>query len=190
MELVQVARGLTPALEGSGQQDVEEFLNALDGVHEHLKRPLSDREETDEGAARAAVAALHRPGVARRGEAGHTRRSQGGGREERRKEQAGRSRRRPEEGPVVDDVRFIPGALSAVTCCGCGQVSYTCDPFFSLSVPIPSRHFDMSEFEIQSAMDVEMENDSKGSNGNGNGGNGNGNPRRRRGSTAAASFLG
>ena len=48
LELVRIVRTLTPALEGTGQQDAEEFLNALlDGMHEHLKRPLSERELID-----------------------------------------------------------------------------------------------------------------------------------------------
>ena len=43
-DLVDLARGLTPALEGYGQQDVEEFLNALlDSMHEHLRRPLCEQ---------------------------------------------------------------------------------------------------------------------------------------------------
>ena len=47
-DLVALARTLTPALEGAGQQDVEEFLNALlNGMHEHLKRPLGERELVD-----------------------------------------------------------------------------------------------------------------------------------------------
>ena len=48
-EMVAVARTLTPALEEIGrQQDAEEFLSALiHGVHEHTKRPLSERELTD-----------------------------------------------------------------------------------------------------------------------------------------------
>ena len=192
MELVQVARGLTPALEGSGQQDVEEFLNALlDGVHEHLKRPLSDREETDLKA-RLAQRWRRCTGQEWRDEAKLAYEAQ----LKAAAEKSGAKSKPAVQGTgpkkaqssMMSDL-FQGELLSAVTCCGCGQVSYTCDPFFSLSVPIPSRHFDMSEFEIQSAMDVEMENDSKGSNGNG-GGNGNGNPRKAQRQHSGGLFSG
>ena len=48
-DMVQMARTLTPVLKEPGvQQDAEEFLSALlDGVHQHTKRPLSDRELID-----------------------------------------------------------------------------------------------------------------------------------------------
>ena len=38
--------------------------------------------------------------------------------------------------------------LSAVTCQGCGTPSYTVDPFFSLSLPIPSRQYYTSDFAL------------------------------------------
>jgi hypothetical protein len=143
-ELVDLARGLSPTLEGCGQQDVEEFLTALvSEVHEHMKRPLSERELLDLRA-RVSQRWLRCTGKEWRDEAqiayeAQLKASADAG-------QGTAERRVPPPPPLpsksmISDL-FEGELLSAVTCCGCGRASHTADPFYSLSLPIPSRRWE------------------------------------------------
>ena len=147
-ELIACVRKLSPTLEGTGQQDAEEFLSALlNGVHEHLKRPLSDSELADLRA-RLSERWLRCTGRKWRDEAQLAYEAQ-----LKASVEPGRMRAaqpppppRPQRS-VISDL-FGGELLSAVTCCGCGETSYTADPYFSLSLPIPTRRVHEATAEL------------------------------------------
>ncbi|KAL1495283.1 hypothetical protein AB1Y20_017143 [Prymnesium parvum] len=139
--LMKCARVLLPHFELHAQQDAQELLRALlDGIHEALKRPLSDDELYDY---RERLSAQWREctGLEWRDEAQAAYEAQLEAKAKEAKTLAHPHRPpppppRPTTSPIAQ--LFEGQLLSAVKCLNCERISYTRDSFLDLSLSMPS----------------------------------------------------